>query len=72
MIFDGLVTIEFNGDNFISNNFNYSIPEDEENIVIINNFIFGLVNFSILKHKEFIYNSFLHLVYVTQEHWKRC
>jgi hypothetical protein len=70
--FDGLVTIEFNGDNFISNNFNYSIPEDEENIVIKNNFIFGLINFSILKHKEFIYNSFLHLVYVTKEHWKKC
>ena len=69
--FDGLVSIEFNGDNFISNNFNYSIPEDEENIVIKNNFIFGLINFSILKHKEYIYNSFLHLIYVTQEHWKR-
>ena len=70
--FDGLVSIEFNGDNFISNNFNYSIPEDEENIVIKNNFIFGLINFSILKHKEYIYNSFLHLVYVTKERWKRC
>ena len=70
--FDGLVSIEFNDDNFISNNFNYSIPKDEENIVIKNNFIFGLINFSILKHKEYIYNSFLHLVYVTQEHWKRC
>ena len=70
--FDGLFSIEFNGDNFISNNFIYSISEDEENIVIKNNFFFGLINFSILKHSEFIYNSFLQLAYVTQEHWKRC
>lgn len=69
--FDGLVSIEFNCDNFISNNFNYSISEDEENIVIKNNFIFGLINFSILKNKNYIYNSFLHLIYVTQENWKR-
>ena len=65
---DEIFDVQWNYDEDLNNNFQISPNETNDDIIIKDSFIFGIINYSILASYKI---PFIQLYFVTKEHWNK-